>query len=339
MAQPNIAQVDPIAGVEGGEIVLRCDGFEPGSWNEFDVTFDGATARPESVSGERVVAIVPSGPSGEVRLRVSSGGETSESVPFFLAEKLAENLHPVANPAIDRDNGAIYTTLSGTRGQEVPVSVFKISPGGPALPFLSELTNPTGIAFDPESQMFITSRYDGVVYRVSPFKEAEPFGRNLGIATGIAFDKNGQMFVGDRAGTIYRLSDIGDPFTFATLEPSMAAYHMAFGPDDALYVTGPTASSFDSVYRIAPDGTVSTYFTGFGRPQGLAFDTNGNLYVVASYRSRRGVFRITPKGDISMVIAGQSLVGICLDDGGNAVLASTREIYRVHLGARPYWPY
>jgi sugar lactone lactonase YvrE len=339
MTKPVIVSVDPQAGVEGGEIVLTCSEFEPSTWRGTSVSFDGVSARPESASGARVIAPVPAGPSGRVGLRIRQGDASSDPVDFYVAEKLADNLHPVANPAIDRDNGTIYTTLSGTRGQEVPISVYKVTPDGDMQPFLSDMTNPTGIAFDPEGQMFITSRYDGTVYRVSPFKEAEPFGRNLGIATGIAFDAAGGMYVGDRSGTIYRVSEIGDPQVFATIEPSMAAYHLAFGPDEALYVTGPTASSFDSVYRIAPSGDVKNYFTGLGRPQGLAFDSAGNLYVVASYRGRRGVFKITQQGAISMAVAGASLVGLCFDDSGNAILASTRELYRVHVGVKPYWPF
>jgi sugar lactone lactonase YvrE len=339
MAQPIIETVDPMAGVEGGEILIRCNNFEPHEWHELDVTFGGVSARPQGASVGRILAAVPPGPSGEVELRVRQGDASSEPATFYAAEKLAENLHPVANPAFDHDNGTVYTTLSGTRGQEVPVSVYKLGPNGKSQPFLSDLMNPTGIAFDPEGQMFITSRYDGTVYRVSPFKEAEPFARNLGIATGIAFDAAGRMFVGDRSGTIHLISEIGDASPFATLEPSMAAYHLAFGPDGNLYVTGPTASSFDSVYRITPDGTVSSFFTGLGRPQGLAFDLDGACYVVASRRGRRGVFKITQDGGVSMVVAGQSLVGLCFDDSGNVILASTREVYRVHVGVKPFWPF
>jgi sugar lactone lactonase YvrE len=339
MTRPVIEEIDPRAGVEGGEIILVCSNFEPPSWRDVEVSFDGTAARPESASARRVIVPVPSGVSGRVGLRVDVSGEASEAVDFEAAEKVAENLHPVANPAFDHDNGAIFTTLSGTRGQEVPISVYKITPDGQMQPFLSDLTNPSGIAFDPEGQLFITSRYDGTVYRVSPFKEAEPFARNLGVATGIAFDADGQMFVGDRSGTIHRVTEFGEGTPFATLEPSMAAYHLAFGPDGHLYVTGPTASSFDSVYRVAPDGEVANFFTGLGRPQGLAFDRDGALYVVASYRGRRGVFRIRQDGEIAMVVAGQSLVGLCFDDSGNAILASTRELYRVQLGVAAYWPF
>ena len=52
----------------------------------------------------------------------------------------------------------------------------------------------------------------------------------------------------------------------------ISAYHLAFSPAGELFVTGPTTSSFDRVYRISPAGEVSVFFRGLGRPQGLAFD-------------------------------------------------------------------
>jgi len=147
------------------------------------------------------------------------------------------------------------------------------------------------------------------------------------------------LFVGDRGGTIYRVNDIGEAVSFATLEPSMAAYHLAFGPDGYLYVTGPTLSSFDAVMRISPEGEVSRFFSGLGRPQGLAFDRTGNLYVAASRRGHRGIVKITRDAEAELVVAGSGLVGVCFDDHGNLIVASTRELFRVPLAIEGYWPF
>jgi sugar lactone lactonase YvrE len=342
MAEPVIKDLVPGAGIEGGEIIITCENFNFSTYDKTRVRFGGVETRPISASPTRVIAPVPSTQlmfSDRVEITLEANGSTSEGHLFIVGHRLAENLHPVANPAYDRDNGAIYTTLSGTRGQKVPVSVYKITPDGESEPFLTDIVNPTGLAFSPDGEMFITSRYDGSVYRVTPFKEAEVFASNLGIATGIAFDAEGRMFVGDRTGTIYLVNDIGEGTTFATLEPSMAAYHMAFGPDGHLYVTGPTLSSFDSVMRVSHDGEVSRFFSGLGRPQGLALDRSGNVYVAASRRGHRGVVRITPDAEAEMVVAGIGIVGLCFDDQGNMIVASNRELFRVPLGIEGYWPF
>src|SRR6476646_5861369 len=165
--------------------------------------------------------------------------------------------------------------------------------------------------------MFVTSRLDGTVYRVNPFKDAVVFSRNLGVATGIAFDSDGVLHVGDRIGTIFQVNGIGEEKIFAQLEPSVSAYHLAFGPDDHLYVTGPTVTSFDCVWRVNKDGEVDVFYKGLGRPQGLAFDTEGNLYVAASLKGRRGIVRISPDGqEAKIMVAGINLVGLAFSASG-----------------------
>ena len=65
---------------------------------------------------------------------------------------------------------------------------------------------------------------------------------------------DGTLFVGDRSGTIFRVDRAGQATTHASLPSSVAAFHLAFGPDEALYVTAPTLSPYDSVFRIDRDG-------------------------------------------------------------------------------------
>jgi sugar lactone lactonase YvrE len=160
----------------------------------------------------------------------------------------------------------------------------------------------------------------------------ELFTEGMGIATGIAFDREGNLYVGDRSGSIFKISSSKEIFVFATLEPSIAAYHLAFGFDDYLYVSGPTTSSFDSIYRISPHGQVERFFTGLGRPQGLAVDIEGHLYSVASYRGRPGIFRLRDPKKPDLVVAGLSLVGLAFDQQENLMVVDAGSLYRVRLG-------
>ena len=94
-------------------------------------------------------------------------------------------------------------------------------------------------------------------------------------------------------------------------------------------MTGPTTSSFDAVYRIDTHGTVTNFYRGLGRPQGLAFDSDGNLYVAASLAGKRGIVKITPDGKSSLEVAGQNLVGLCFAHGRSAVLATTGAVHHL----------
>jgi len=143
------------------------------------------------------------------------------------------------------------------------------------------------------------------------------------------------MYVGDRSGTIYKVNGIGEEKVWVQLEPSVSAFHLAWGPDEALYVTGPTVTSFDVIYRINANGEVEVFSKGLGRPQGLAFDHEGNLYVAASLRGRRGIVRIAPDGSrAEIVVAGMNLVGLAFSASGDMVVASIDAVYSVPLAVK-----
>ena len=234
----------------------------------------------------------------------------------------------MTNPAIDHE-GNLYVTFSGSRGQKVPVSIYKIDTGYHVKPFLSELMNAHGVAFDREGQMYVSSRQNGTVYRVAPNGTMSAYAEGMGIATGIAFDREQNLYVGDRSGTIFKIGRDRQTFVFSTLEPSVSAYHLAFGPDQSLYVTGPTTSSYDAVYRIDPHGVREMFFRGLGRPQGMAFDVSGNLYIAASLAGKRGIVRITPDKQATLCVSGHNLVGLCFAPGRAAILATTSAVFHL----------
>ncbi|HXY79392.1 MAG TPA: gluconolaconase, partial [Candidatus Bathyarchaeia archaeon] len=223
--------------------------------------------------------------------------------------------------------GNVYVTFSGQRGQKVPVSLYKITPNHTVKPFVTELMNPTGLALDHDGNLFVSCRNDGTVHRISPDGQSMQWIEGMGIATGIAFDKAGSLYVGDRSGTIFKIGPDREIFVFATLEPSLSAYHLAFSPSGDLYVTGPTTSSYERVYKISPAGEVSIFFRGLGRPQGLAFDKKGNLYVAASLGGKRGIVRLTPQAEAEIVVGGSNIVGLALLPTHRAFIATNNALF------------
>ncbi len=332
-----IVRVEPAAALPGGEVAIECSGYDTRKLRDCRALFAGEQARLVGAAPWRVLALVPElDEGGPVELTLESGGDVrSAPAHVLVGTKLADDLHLVASPAFDPDDGALYVTRSGSRGQKEPVSLFRINSAGQLADVTGEITNPTGLAFDANGQLFVSSRNDGTVYRLTHFQEVVPFARNLGIATGLAFDKQGRMYVGDRTGTIHRVNSIGDAEAWASLEQSVAAYHLAFGPDDALYVSGPTVSSFDAVMRIDAQGHTDVFFRGLGRPGGLAFDQAGNLYVAASLRGRRGIVRISPDGrNATLAVAGMNVIGLAFSANGDMIVATNEAVYSLPLGIR-----
>ena len=180
----------------------------------------------------------------------------------------------------------------------------------------------------------LASRYDGFVYQVTPNGNMSVYVEGKGLATGLAFDGEQNLYVGDRSGTIFKISPSRQIFVFATLEPSIAAYHLAFGPDGHLYVTGPTTSSFDAVHRINEHGEVEVFYRGLGRPQGMAFDQEGRLYVAASIAGRKGVVRIYPDKHADLFLSGPGIVGLSFMPSRAMAISTTNAIYRVDVGIK-----
>jgi sugar lactone lactonase YvrE len=266
--------------------------------------------------------------SGE--LTVDTGSAVSAPVSVFVGITMAESLHPVANPALDAA-GNVYATFSGGRGQQVPVSVYKVDRDHVVRPFLKDVMNATGLAFDREDLLYVSSRHEGTIYQVTPDGRRSTYAEGMGVATGMAFDDEQNLYVGDRSGTVFKINRNHQIFVFATLEPSVAAYHLAFGPDRYLYVTGPTTSSFDHVYRISAAGEVSSFYRGLGRPQGLAFDAAGDLYVAASLAGERGVVKLTPEAKAEVVVSGYGIVGLAFTAHRSLILATASSLIELFM--------
>jgi sugar lactone lactonase YvrE len=331
--RPQITEVVPTAAIPGGELQIRGKGL-------------GKEPRPKVIIGD-VDAPIVIGSESYMVVRVPDGASAGELVisptehshsnswTCDIGIQIVDNVHPVANPAVDKQ-GNIYTTFSGSRGQKTPVAVYKVDLNYTPKPFVNDMMNATGLAFDSDGILYVSSRYDGIVYEVTPAGQMSVYVEGMGVATGLAFDREENLYVGDRSGTIFKISRSRQIYVFTTLESSIAAYHLAFGPDGYLYVSGPTTSSYDAVHRCAPTGEVEVFYRGLGRPQGLAFDADGNLYVAASLAGRRGVIRIDQNRHAELFLSGPGIVGLAFTPSRAMIVSTNNALYRVDVGVPGY---
>lgn len=326
-----VTAVHPLWAVEGGRVVLSGEGFsvDPPA----QVRIGGELARATRVSTHAISVVVPAGLDGG-RTPVRIEGVPGETAYIDVAAPLATGLHLVDSPAFDR-NGNLFVTFSGSRGQQAPISLFVVRPDGTREPFAGDVPNPTSMAFDREGMLYVSSRFDGSIHKITPIGEVSTLATDLGVPCGIAFGPDDALYVGDRSGSILRVEG-GRATQLAALPASVAAFHLAFGPDGLLYVTAPTLSARDPVYRVSLDGTVDIFHDGFGRPQGLAFDDQGNLYVVDAVAGSSGVYRIRPdrRDAPQQVIAGGDLIGLAFDPRGGLALVSRDTVYRLNVPVR-----
>ncbi len=320
----SITSVCPLRVVEGGRVTIHGSGFSPDA--PAAVTLGDVPARVAFASSTRLVVFVPGEVNGG-RVTVKVSGVPLETAYLTVGARLATGLHQVDNPVFD-SRGSLFVTYSGSRGQESPVAIFRVTPDGTRESFVSGIVNATSLAFGPDGLLYVSSRFEGSVYRVKEDGVHEQVASDLGVACGLAFDDEGSLYVGDRSGTIFRVRD-GHASPFATLPPSVAAFHLAMSAGRELFVTGPTLNAYDPVYRIGRDGEVRTLPCPLGRPQGLAFDRDGTLHVVDALAGASGVYRFADlERPPELVVSGSALVGLAFGPRGETVVTSNDTAYR-----------
>lgn len=361
-AAPHLDRLSPRSAIPGGSFevlgshLLASDPASPPQvplafFGEIPASFDLAR------SNRAIIRVPPGAISSDLQLR--RNGLTSNPLHANIGVPMVEDLHIISNPAGDAD-GNLFAMVSGPRGEQVPVSIFRIARDLQVTPFTREILNVSALAFGPDGNLYASSRSEGAIYRITPQGIISTFAEGMGIATGIAFDREGNLFVGDRSGTIFKIvpssapagalrdkppavlnphhsGSNGEIFVFATLDPSTAFYHLCFHPNGTLMVTTPTISSHQPIYAIDPHGNTTIYYSGLGRPQGMAFDIDGNLYVAASLRGHRGIVRLwnsqttnTPQAEL--IVSGNDLIGLCFLDDNCAALATNNTIFHADLG-------
>ena len=99
-------------------------------------------------------------------------------------------------------------TFSGSRGQQAAVAIFMVRPDGTREPFVSDMPNPTSLAFDREGHLYVTDALAGWsgIYRVRLDAPASPeLVLAGGTLIGLAFDPHGGLAIAT-SDSVYRLA-------------------------------------------------------------------------------------------------------------------------------------
>lgn len=284
-------------------------------------------ARVLRASDRQIDVLVPAGVAGRVPVRVAEVAGAAAYVD--VGTLVASGVHQVDNPIFDR-RGILYATFSGTRSHQSAVTIYRMYQDRAREPFVTSIAHPTSMALGPDGALYVSDRFEGAVYKVDANGTAVAVATDVGSVCGIAFGSDGSMYAGDRSGPIIRVDPQGVRTTIAELPASIAAFHLAWGPDDRLYVTAPSLNSCDPVYRISPGGEVETLPASFGRPQGLAFDRLGRLYVCEALAGGAAIYRFAPDHPVpEQVLSTAAVVGLCFDPRGGVVVASNETIHRL----------
>jgi hypothetical protein len=85
---------------------------------------------------------------------------------------------------------------------------------------------------------------------------------------------------------------------------------------------------------VSKEGEVEVYFKGFGRPQGLGFDPQGQLQVTASWQGRKGLYTFR-NGTPELTVSGPMLVGFVYDNSSHSLyLVDSANLFRIELGEK-----
>jgi hypothetical protein len=253
--------------------------------------------------------------------RDAAGGEIFKFTWDGAQSIFASGLYKPLDLAVDSAGNVFvmdYMIVGGV--QATNVAIFKITPNGTVTIFASSLSYASSLAVDKAGNLFVADYDNGTIYQYKPSGSRATFATGLYHPVGLAFDSMGNLFVADNSvgnlyqGSIYKYSPNGSRVVIAVLVPGDRPADLALDSIGNLYM----ADSGGNVYKYGISGPLRRYVrTTFGSvpnsAQSLAFDSAGNLFVVAGDVTTNGpvipntIYKFTQQGVRSAFASGPSL--------------------------------
>ncbi len=165
-----------------------------------------------------------------------------------------------------------------------------------------------GLLMTPDGTLYGTEGYDGSrIFKIQLDGTTEVFASGLNGPIDMDYDTSGNIYVSTfNNARLYKINPefpaIIEQLANVTTGPSGVVVNRETGEIYVSHYGSGFPGNGNSIYKVNPDGIASVFVQGNGLnvPVSLAIDGDGNLY--APNISDAKLFKITPQGDISLLV-------------------------------------
>lgn len=176
--------------------------------------------------------------------------------------------------------------------------ISRISKAGVVSAFAKGMNQPYGEAFDSHGDLYVADAEADRIVKVTNAGVVSTFVNGLIEPNDVAFDSSGTLFVAGSNGTIFKVLSTGQVSIFAIIFHLGHDFNLAFNEAGDLFITN---TQDNSILKVTKTGAMSVFAKGIASPNGLAFDSHGDLFVASGDRK---IFKISPAGAVSTFATG-----------------------------------